>query len=96
MHRAWHNQIQFLIDGYYLQNKIDEAIQIIIMMALRVCSPNVISYSILIYEYCKSKIINETKNLFVKMSSKRMIPDIITYTSLIGRFCQVGRLHAAL
>ena len=53
-----------LIDGYCLQNKMDDAVKTFNMMVERGCLPNLFSYNILINGYCKNKRIDEAMHLF--------------------------------
>ena len=47
-----------------------EAIKAFNMMAKRGCSPDVVSYNILMNRYCKNKRIDDAMSLFHKMSNK--------------------------
>jgi pentatricopeptide repeat protein len=76
----------FLIDGYYLQNRMDEAIKVFDKIIQKGCSPSVVRYNILIHVYCKDKRIDETMSLFREMTNNDMILTFVTYNTLIGGF----------
>jgi pentatricopeptide repeat protein len=48
-----------LIDGYCMQNKMDDAVKAFNMMVERCCSPDMFNHNILINGCCKNKRIDE-------------------------------------
>ncbi|CAI9266718.1 unnamed protein product [Lactuca saligna] len=83
-----------LINGYCLVGKVDEAREIFEVMIQEGYAPCVVSYSILIEGYYKSKKkekIEKACDLFSEMYGNGIVPNVVTCTSLINGLCHVGR-----
>ena len=64
-------------------------------MVKQECSPNVYTYSALIYGLCREGRLEEAEMLIGKMKEKGLNPNQVTYTSLIDVNIKLGRMDHA-
>ncbi|RYQ97243.1 hypothetical protein Ahy_B08g093271 [Arachis hypogaea] len=84
-----------LMNGYCLNNKVNEARNLFDMVIERGIVPDVWSYNILIKGYCKINRVDEAMNLRKNMFLKNIVLNIVTYNSLVDGLCKVGRISSA-
>ncbi|XP_022764350.1 pentatricopeptide repeat-containing protein At3g22470, mitochondrial-like [Durio zibethinus] len=83
------------MDGYCLRGEMDEARKVFNSITNKGCTPDVVSYSIIINGYCKAKRIEEAETLFHEMTRSGLIPNVVTFSTLINGMSQTGRLAVA-
>ncbi|XP_047330858.1 putative pentatricopeptide repeat-containing protein At5g59900 [Impatiens glandulifera] len=86
-----------LIRGFCRVGRVEEGIGILLDMVKNGISPDCISYSTVIFEYCKNGCLSEALELWNKMmTTKRIVPDVIAYNILIYGCCLAGRIAKAI
>ncbi|XXG60294.1 hypothetical protein AAC387_Pa04g2237 [Persea americana] len=90
-----------MIKGFCNSNHLDDEHAVFCDMRNHGCSPNVVVYSALVDEACKSESLGMTLELLDEMERDKndcSKPNVVTYTSLIQNLCesQEGQAKEAL
>ncbi|KAL7602013.1 hypothetical protein Lser_V15G27098 [Lactuca serriola] len=77
-----------IINGFIREGSLNSTLAIYTSMHESDVTPNVFTYTSLIYEFCKFKNMDLALKMRNEMKSKGLELDIVTYGVLIDRFCK--------
>lgn len=80
-----------MVDGYSALGKFKEAIEVFHRMGDKSCSPDTLSYNVLIEKLCNNDMLTEAKDLFRDMSENKVKPDEYTYVLLMETCFKLDR-----
>ncbi|XP_022876391.1 pentatricopeptide repeat-containing protein At2g06000 [Olea europaea var. sylvestris] len=84
-----------VIDGFSKAGNVDEANAIVAEMEVKGCSPDKLTFTILILGHCMKGRMSEAISIFDKMLTLGCVPDSITTTSLVSCLRKAGMTNEA-
>ncbi|KAL8537918.1 hypothetical protein ACS0TY_000026 [Phlomoides rotata] len=72
-----------IVDGYCVEKRFNEAIEVFNSMGEKRCSPDTLSYNVLIDSLCNNDKLSEAEDLYKGMGDKNVKPDEHTFVTLM-------------
>ncbi|CAI9783746.1 unnamed protein product [Fraxinus pennsylvanica] len=84
-----------LMNGHCLDNRIDDAMELFVLMEAKGRKRDVVIFNVLISWYCKSQKLKEAMRLFEEMIRQKYKRNVITFNTLLLSLFKVDRVKHA-